>query len=222
MGFFFFLAALCSLWDLVPQPGIEPVPSVVETWGLNHWTTLEKGKATHSNILAWRIPWTTSIGLQRVKTGLSDFHFTSPRKALGICIFNWLPQWVHCSSVTSCPSHFSDKETKTEEGNRLCPRPQDSVGRGAPVYCSSKQNTPMSLQLPGRSCSSLSHLLDHFGFCSLSCLPADCGRAPSRTGPLCFKNLTSALVGRTVGKTLTKQGRSSDSGISGSYFQQHG
>ena len=28
---------------------------------------LEKGKATHSSILAWRIPWTVkSMGLQRV------------------------------------------------------------------------------------------------------------------------------------------------------------
>ena len=28
---------------------------------------LEKGKATHSSILAWRIPWTIqSVGLQRV------------------------------------------------------------------------------------------------------------------------------------------------------------
>ena len=30
--------------------------------------TLEKGKATHSSILAWRIPWTIqSMGLQRVR-----------------------------------------------------------------------------------------------------------------------------------------------------------
>ena len=35
---------------------------------------LEKGKATHSSILAWRIPWTIqSIGSQRVR--LSNFHF---------------------------------------------------------------------------------------------------------------------------------------------------
>ena len=35
---------------------------------------LEKGKATHPSILAWRIPWTTqSMGSERV--GL-DFHFS--------------------------------------------------------------------------------------------------------------------------------------------------
>ena len=28
---------------------------------------LQKGKATHSSILAWRNPWTRSMGLQRVR-----------------------------------------------------------------------------------------------------------------------------------------------------------
>ena len=41
----------------------------------------EKGMATHSSILAWRIPWTKSLvgynswDLKRVGTGLNDFHF---------------------------------------------------------------------------------------------------------------------------------------------------
>ena len=45
---------------------------------------LEKGMATHSNILAWRIPWTEqpgwlqSVGLQRVgrdSSDMSHMHF---------------------------------------------------------------------------------------------------------------------------------------------------
>ena len=36
---------------------------------------LEKGKATHSNILAWRIPWTIH-GVAKSWTRLNDFHFT--------------------------------------------------------------------------------------------------------------------------------------------------
>ena len=36
-------------------------------WSLNWEDLLEKGKATHSSILAWRIPWTVqSMGSQRV------------------------------------------------------------------------------------------------------------------------------------------------------------
>ena len=35
-------------------------PAMQETWvqSLDWEDPLEKGKATHSNILAWRIPWT--------------------------------------------------------------------------------------------------------------------------------------------------------------------
>ena len=46
-------------------------------WSLGWKDPLEKGKSTHSSILAWRIPWTLSdIGSQS-QTQLSDLHFTS-------------------------------------------------------------------------------------------------------------------------------------------------
>ena len=44
-------------------------PAMRETWvrSLDWEDLLEKGKATHSSILAWKIPWTTqSMGPQRV------------------------------------------------------------------------------------------------------------------------------------------------------------
>ena len=50
-------------------------PAMRETWvqSLGWEDALEKGMATHSSILAWRIPWTgepgglQSMGLQRVR-----------------------------------------------------------------------------------------------------------------------------------------------------------
>ena len=48
---------------------VENPPAVQETWvrSLSREDPLEKGKATHSSVLAWRIPWTVeSMGLQRV------------------------------------------------------------------------------------------------------------------------------------------------------------
>ena len=48
---------------------VKNPPTMWETWVLSlGWEdALEKGKATHSSILAGRIPWTVqSIGLQRV------------------------------------------------------------------------------------------------------------------------------------------------------------
>ena len=48
-----------------------------ETWvrSLGWEDPLEKGKATHSSILAWRIPWTVVHGVAKSWTQLSDFHF---------------------------------------------------------------------------------------------------------------------------------------------------
>ena len=56
---------------------VENLPAMSETWvrSLGWEDPLEKGKATHSSILAWRIPWTeepgglhtVSMGLQRVR-----------------------------------------------------------------------------------------------------------------------------------------------------------
>ena len=57
------------------------VPVMQETWvqSLGWEDTLEKGMATHSSILAWRIPWTDepgglqlSMGSRRVRHNLSN------------------------------------------------------------------------------------------------------------------------------------------------------
>ena len=53
---------------------VKNLPAMQETWvqSLGWEDPLEKGKATHSSIPAWRIPWTEepgwlqSMGLQRV------------------------------------------------------------------------------------------------------------------------------------------------------------
>ena len=48
---------------------VKNLPAMWETWvrSLGWEDPLEKGKATHSSILAWRIPWAIqSMGSQRV------------------------------------------------------------------------------------------------------------------------------------------------------------
>ena len=75
-----FLGFLCVA-QLIKNP-----PAVQETWvrSLGWEDPLEKGKATHSSILAWRIPWFTVHGVAKSRTQLShfDFHFTN--------MYNWL------------------------------------------------------------------------------------------------------------------------------------
>ena len=46
LSFFFFLAASCGMWDLVPRPGIEPIPPSLGAWSLNHWTAKEVPPST--------------------------------------------------------------------------------------------------------------------------------------------------------------------------------
>ena len=55
---------------------VKNLPVMWETWvrSLGWEDPLEKGKATHSSILAWRIPWTQSMGVTKSRTQLSDFH----------------------------------------------------------------------------------------------------------------------------------------------------
>ena len=57
-------------WASLVAQLVKNPSAMWETWvrSLGWEDTLQKGKATHSSILAWRIPWTIqSMGLQRVR-----------------------------------------------------------------------------------------------------------------------------------------------------------
>ena len=52
---------MCKLpWASLVAQTIKNLPAVLETWvqSLGWEDPLGKGTATHSSILAWRIPWT--------------------------------------------------------------------------------------------------------------------------------------------------------------------
>ena len=56
--------------SLVSQ-SVKNLPAIWETqvWSLGQEGPLEKGMATHSSILAWRLPWTEEPGGQRKIVG---------------------------------------------------------------------------------------------------------------------------------------------------------
>ena len=67
---------------------VKNTPAIQETWvqSLGWKDPLEKGKATHSSILAWRIPWTFIVHrVAKSRTRLSDFHFHT--------ILPWTREW---------------------------------------------------------------------------------------------------------------------------------
>ena len=76
--FKFYLLPYYNSWLPVAQL-VKNLPSMLETYvhSLGWEDPLEKGKATHSIILAWKIPWTVQyMGSQRVRHNWATFTFT--------------------------------------------------------------------------------------------------------------------------------------------------
>ena len=121
----------CSWASLVAQL-VKNLPAMWETWvqSLGWENSLEKGKATHSVILAWRIPWTVH-GVTKSQTRLSDFHFhthtqrsiyiLSPQLWLGHILGSKLEKvWIafvvihHCQLFISCQYTYGSDSLETE------------------------------------------------------------------------------------------------------------
>ena len=60
----YFYYALYFYWASLVAQMVKNLPAMQETWvgSLGQEDPLEKGLATHSSILAWRIPWTEEPG----------------------------------------------------------------------------------------------------------------------------------------------------------------
>jgi len=100
------LTPIISMWASLVAQLVKNPPAIWETWvrSLGWEDPLEKGKATCSSILAWRIPWTVwTMGSQRVGhdwvTCTFTFFFSQPLVATVIIFFeiiknleNWLAQ----------------------------------------------------------------------------------------------------------------------------------
>ena len=76
---FFLLTYLCILCQhhsisIIVAFKVLNMPAMQEiwAWSLSWDDPLEKGKATHSSILAWRIPWVH--GVTKSQTRLNNFH----------------------------------------------------------------------------------------------------------------------------------------------------
>ena len=74
-------------WASLVAQLVKNLPAMWKTWvqSLGWEDPLKKGRATHSNILAWRIPWTAVHRFAKSRTRLSDFRFTEGQD--GLCYF---------------------------------------------------------------------------------------------------------------------------------------
>ena len=64
-------------WAFLVAQLVKNLPAMQEIWvqSLDWKDPLEKGKATYSSILTWRIPWIIVHGITKSWAQLSDFHF---------------------------------------------------------------------------------------------------------------------------------------------------
>ena len=77
-------------WASLVTQLVKNLPAMWETWvwSLGWEDPLEKGKATYSSILAWRIPWTTVHGVTKSWTWLSNFHSLTHSQTLHFTVLN--------------------------------------------------------------------------------------------------------------------------------------
>ena len=110
----------CSVWENIiathlPIQLVKTLPAVQETWvwSLSQEDPLEKGKASHSNILAWRISWTEDPG------GLQS------RESQELDITEWLnhhpytyPGLVHWNQIMHFLLQYNEREKAKQEKSR--------------------------------------------------------------------------------------------------------
>ena len=88
-AYYIFLLPLLlhPLWVSLVAQMVKNPPAMWETWvwSLSREDPLEEGMATHSSILAWRIPWTENRG------GLQSTRVTKSRTRLkGVAMRDWI------------------------------------------------------------------------------------------------------------------------------------
>ena len=109
-----FIAALSTIaWHSLVAQMVKHVPAMWETWVqfLDWEDPLEKGKATHSSVLAWRIPWTVA----HCNCTMSLCPWYSLGKNIGVGSLSLLqgifpiqelnPGLLHCKQNLYCQSH---------------------------------------------------------------------------------------------------------------------
>ena len=113
-------------WASLVAQLVKNPPAMRETWVPSpSWEDpLEKEKATHSSILAWRIPWTVlSMGVTKSRTQLSYFHFHFH--------FQKMMLW-------KCCTQYASKFGKLSSG--------PSYGKGQFSFQSQRKATPKNAQ----------------------------------------------------------------------------
>ena len=112
-----------SKWNQAQMVKNLPAMRETQVQCLGRKDPLEKGMATHSNILAWKIPWTEepgglqSMGSQRVRHDRATKHACIPLRGESYSFLLNSPCWVNHSVSLDYSYLICKMMTKP---NRLC------------------------------------------------------------------------------------------------------
>ena len=90
-------------WASFVTQWVKKLPAVRETWVqfLCWKDTLEKGKATHSSILTWKIPWTVDTTEWFSLSKLFEVHVTDKKWMFFRCTMSCFDVCIHCEMITT-------------------------------------------------------------------------------------------------------------------------
>ena len=129
----------CSWASLVAQL-VKNLPAMRETWvqSLGWENPLEKGKATHSSILAWRIPLVH--GVAKCRTRLSNFHFTFPPSFLHIADPRYWDAVVLLCTCSELGAAWAAPDAEVDRQRSAVTYPRGQEGSHT---CSPGEETPL-------------------------------------------------------------------------------
>ena len=129
-------------WASLVAQLVKKLPAMQETWvqSLGWEDPLEKGKATHSSILAWRIPWTIqSMGSQRVRHDWVIFTFPQCT-GIHVPVFSLSPLTLYGLQAVSHESNTSTSVKKKKPLSMYKMLEEDKLYKIPPSSFRSKQS----------------------------------------------------------------------------------
>ena len=81
----------------------QPLLQKAQVWSLGQEDPLEEGTATHSSILAWRIPWLEEPGEQQSIASQRVVHDWSDFACMHTCTYDWFELYGRSQHNTNDP-----------------------------------------------------------------------------------------------------------------------
>ena len=150
-------------WASLVAQTVKNPPAVWDTWvrSLGWEDPLEEGMATHSSILAWRIPREEPGGLQPMESQRVRHHWATKHSSWVSRAPSSLPPFFYFTSPWATGHHVHLNNPGGQESRSNCSKGRDSTGNQQGHY-------PLMNSITGIPCSILCRVAGSFLFTNLT------------------------------------------------------